>query len=308
MDKQELLDNLKLQLLEAGGVDNWEFYSEAIEQFKKDNNFDEEEPLEGVFLLKALENSGVNNWIFYSEALENYFDYEDYLLYEAGDTFLSYLQFLETETEAEEEEEVIEEEIEEVKFPKLLEYINKNWQFSNKEVSKKIYDSMIYHEEQNIFKPSYLTKDSLLEAQNKAAASYDVNTIGEFKQLAIEYYIEDLISTNLIDALIYKHSILIGADVPQYASIIKTKNGFELDLNIKCLPVAVYNCYIMTLDNDYKMDKKLNKERKIKSFYNKYAAEVYYNKEKEKLRKRMEKTLSNIHHTKYVLFEKQTEE
>ena len=31
--KQELLDELKLELLEIGGVDNWQWYGESLEYF-----------------------------------------------------------------------------------------------------------------------------------------------------------------------------------------------------------------------------------------------------------------------------------
>ena len=41
--KQELLDELKLELLEIGGVDNWQSYGDAIQEFKEENGFGDDE-------------------------------------------------------------------------------------------------------------------------------------------------------------------------------------------------------------------------------------------------------------------------
>ena len=90
MSKQELLDSVKISLLQAGGVDNWTWYSESIEQFENDNYEIEDD----ADLLCALENGGVDNWEWYSESLGHYPEWEDHVneFYET-DNYLDYEDF-----------------------------------------------------------------------------------------------------------------------------------------------------------------------------------------------------------------------
>lgn len=75
MTKVELLINAKANCLSAGGVDNWEWYSESLEdhlQGSPDTCSNEE-------WLNALENGGVDNWSWYGDSLEQFWRYEEHL-------------------------------------------------------------------------------------------------------------------------------------------------------------------------------------------------------------------------------------
>ena len=69
--KQELLDELKLELLEIGGVDNWQSYGDAIQEFKEENGFGDDEHLNSKDTLVALESGGVDNWLKAQQASWN---------------------------------------------------------------------------------------------------------------------------------------------------------------------------------------------------------------------------------------------
>lgn len=90
MNKQELLDNVKMSLLRSGGVDNWTWYSESIEQFE-DDNYEIEDDSD---LLCALENGGVDNWEWYSESLGHFSEWEEHVNEFYGtDDYLDYEDF-----------------------------------------------------------------------------------------------------------------------------------------------------------------------------------------------------------------------
>ena len=87
--KQELLDELKLELLEIGGVDNWQSYGDAIQEFKEENGFGDDEYLNSKDTLVALESGGVDNWQGYGESLEYFYDYSEYLDTVSEEDFLA---------------------------------------------------------------------------------------------------------------------------------------------------------------------------------------------------------------------------
>lgn len=60
----------KLEALEIAGVDNWEWYSEAITTYKQINEIGEYQDLTDAALLQALEFGGVDNWEGYEYAME----------------------------------------------------------------------------------------------------------------------------------------------------------------------------------------------------------------------------------------------
>ena len=60
----------KLTALEIAGVDNWEWYSEAITAYKQINEIGEYQDLTDAELLQALELGGVDNWEGYEHAME----------------------------------------------------------------------------------------------------------------------------------------------------------------------------------------------------------------------------------------------
>lgn len=102
MSKQELLDSVKLSLLQAGGVDNWTWYNASIDQFEEDNYEIEDDS----DLLCALENGGVDNWEWYSESIGHYHEWEDHVneFYDTDD-YLDYEDFgIELERRVKEED------------------------------------------------------------------------------------------------------------------------------------------------------------------------------------------------------------
>lgn len=72
---EQLLAVAEVTLLEIGGVDNWDWYSEAMEDYTPSG--DEYEDAEDY--LNALETNGVDNWDWYGESLTGLSEYEDYL-------------------------------------------------------------------------------------------------------------------------------------------------------------------------------------------------------------------------------------
>jgi hypothetical protein len=63
------------ELLRRGGVDNWDWYSESLEDYteQKDQFADAHE------FLRVLENNGVDNWTWYDECHTGLAEYEEYL-------------------------------------------------------------------------------------------------------------------------------------------------------------------------------------------------------------------------------------
>lgn len=67
----------RAHLLENGGVDNWEWYSDSLDDagYKK-----VEDPLEDAQnFLDALDDGGVKNWHWYGESITGLTEYEEYL-------------------------------------------------------------------------------------------------------------------------------------------------------------------------------------------------------------------------------------
>lgn len=86
---REHLEKTLLSLLDQGGVDNWSWYGESLQE--ADVNPCDNTPSE---VLAALEAGGVDNWSFYGEAIGEYPDYEDYVLALAEGDYLSYDEWL----------------------------------------------------------------------------------------------------------------------------------------------------------------------------------------------------------------------
>lgn len=70
---QDYLDTLMMLQLEAGGVDNWEWYSDALACV------DDSDTENDSIVLESLRASGVDNWEGYGESLKDYSDYIQYL-------------------------------------------------------------------------------------------------------------------------------------------------------------------------------------------------------------------------------------
>lgn len=72
---EQLLTKAKVSLLLAGGVDNWDWYGDALENYTES-----EDPYEDdANFLEALEIGGVDNWDWYGESLTGLSEYEEYL-------------------------------------------------------------------------------------------------------------------------------------------------------------------------------------------------------------------------------------
>lgn len=65
----------EVRLLERGGVDNWEWYGDALAGYTSC----EDEFEDAARLLSALRESGVDNWAWYGESIQGLSAYEDYL-------------------------------------------------------------------------------------------------------------------------------------------------------------------------------------------------------------------------------------
>lgn len=81
----DYLDDLELDLLQAGGVDNWDGYDYAID-IRDQQDID---------LLNALYQAGVDNWEFYDESLGDFSDYSDYVHAVGYEDALGYDDWLE---------------------------------------------------------------------------------------------------------------------------------------------------------------------------------------------------------------------
>lgn len=73
----ELINVAQANLLRSGGVDNWEWYSESLENHGYEPSSDEYEDAEEF--LNALRNGGVDNWQWYDASLDGLYEYEEYL-------------------------------------------------------------------------------------------------------------------------------------------------------------------------------------------------------------------------------------
>lgn len=74
---EQLVTFAQVSLLEAGGVDNWEWYSESLENYGYVKSDDELEDAEN--LLEALRQGGVTNWDWYGDSIAGLDGYKEYL-------------------------------------------------------------------------------------------------------------------------------------------------------------------------------------------------------------------------------------
>lgn len=74
----DFVNETKLMLLEEGGVDNWEWYGESVNNYAEMID-DPEADLDSAELLCALENGGVDNWEWYGESLREFGEWRDYV-------------------------------------------------------------------------------------------------------------------------------------------------------------------------------------------------------------------------------------
>lgn len=203
MNKQELLDSVKISLLQAGGVDNWTWYSESIVQFENDNY----EIEDATDLLCALENGGVDNWEWYSESIGHYPEWEDHVNEFYGtDNYLDYEDFgielvrIEKEERADSlAEEKAKSEISQLKYEHLI-LAEKIAEFTDGERVDYLYNKVV---ESEGFWSGLGTDEGRLifnEAKNKAQKHIKDNNIPftstNFFSVAQEIYIKKMIETD----------------------------------------------------------------------------------------------------------------
>lgn len=95
-DKSEMyamFREIRMILLDHGGVDNWTWYSESIQQWEEDNDREVEDDEDRLY---ALEQGGVDNWEWYGESLEGYYDWTEHVEehWEKGD-FMDFWEYKE---------------------------------------------------------------------------------------------------------------------------------------------------------------------------------------------------------------------
>lgn len=64
------MDRMELWALEAAGVDNWGNYSDAIDEYYKNNSLSPEYELTDEEKLEALMQGGVDNWSGWDYAID----------------------------------------------------------------------------------------------------------------------------------------------------------------------------------------------------------------------------------------------
>lgn len=74
---EQIVTLAHVSLLEEGGVDNWEWYSESLENYGYVKSADELEDAEN--LLEALRQGGVTNWDWYGDSVDGLNEYKEYL-------------------------------------------------------------------------------------------------------------------------------------------------------------------------------------------------------------------------------------
>lgn len=74
---KKLLVIAEAEALERGGVDNWDFYSDALEEYGYEYSSDDY--TNSYDLLNALRNNGVDNWEWYDASRTGLDEYEEYL-------------------------------------------------------------------------------------------------------------------------------------------------------------------------------------------------------------------------------------
>jgi hypothetical protein len=72
---EQLLAVAEKDLLISGGVDNWDWYSESLENYEPSEN----PYVDAVNFVNALSNGGVDNWTWYDESITGLSGYEEYL-------------------------------------------------------------------------------------------------------------------------------------------------------------------------------------------------------------------------------------
>jgi hypothetical protein len=109
-----LTDVAKMTLLSNGGVDNWDWYGQSLEDYGYEEVADPYE--DAANWLSALEAGGVDNWDWYGESLTGFYEYEEYL--EGLDDLTQALDVISWKAEAEDDEPAV---VEVVEVPEPVE-------------------------------------------------------------------------------------------------------------------------------------------------------------------------------------------
>ena len=94
---KDLLNVAEMELLSIGGVDNWDGYDDALEDYEESDDLYED----ADDYLRALKNHGVDNWAWYDASRTGLAEYEEYL--NGLDNLSETLDFSEWQSKAETE-------------------------------------------------------------------------------------------------------------------------------------------------------------------------------------------------------------
>lgn len=208
---------LKVSLLEAGGVDNWCNYDDALGEYAEMMS---EEGIEvdfedAEYLLIALENGGVDNWDWYSESLGHFNEYQEYLNgYDEEDDVLDYDMFVvQLENNVQEEQKEVQEKaqheeeqaavsekqafyakaVEELEFPNVFKLIETHYKTKTHNEVKDAYKQVI--EESSLFSLGCEGLDNTKEHNKAKKEAIDKGYVQaeDFFKYARPRYIELLI-------------------------------------------------------------------------------------------------------------------
>lgn len=215
MSLQILIDSTKLELLEAGGVDNWGWYGESIQQFREMNDIDDDEDLDTSDILSALENGGVDNWDWYGESLDRFYEWTEHAeKFYGTDKFMDYYEFISEdnarlEKEEESKEALEQKRIEQEKHDALLKKLD---EYAYKKLFDMVLEVVHYHDyaltkfEELSNSPSLWSGLGdpvglkLVDKSKKKAEKYIKDNKLPFNMInympkAREYYIDEIVKT-----------------------------------------------------------------------------------------------------------------
>lgn len=309
-------DELKLSLLENGGVDNWDGYSDAFSTFLEYNpELSDDELYDNAELkLAALESAGVNNWTWYEESLSGYSEYCDYL--DGLDEHTTPIDFEDfktnLETEEKKEAERIQLEIENqrlkdenerlkqqeelrkiIQHPNVYDYIVQK--YPNATSHEDIYHAIVDGDVYNMFDTNILTNEEFVNAKREAIAAGNT-TMKDFKTAARQLFADAILENRKIDLFIHKYLVQTNQIMPSYISFIKLGANVNILMIANSVEVVSNNQYMMPIDTNKDLTVYLMKLKKLPEIYkNLKTANAAYEKELSLVTEKLNNIESNIY-------------
>ncbi len=312
-------DELKLSLLENGGVDNWDGYGDAFSTFLEYNpELSHDELFDNAKLkLAALESAGVNNWTWYEDSLSEYSEYCDYL--DGLDEHTTPIDFEDfkanLETEEKKEAERIQLEIENqrlkdendrlkqqeemrkiIQHPNVYDYIVQN--YPNAKSHEDIYHAIVDGDVYNMFDTNILTNDEFVNAKREAIAEGNT-TMKDFKIAARQMFADAILENRKIDLFIRKYLVQTNQIMPSYISFIKLGTNANIIISAKSIEVVMNTQYMIPINTDKDLTAYLMKVKKLPKVYKHLkTADASYEKELSLITEKLNTIESNIHRTR----------